>query len=99
MRLAELVATSAGAAATSARLEKVARLAALLARLPPEEIEIAAAFLSGSPRQGRIGIGGAVIGAARDVRPADTAALELREVDAAFDRIATASGAGSSTGK
>src|SRR5262249_50866023 len=54
---------------------------------------------SGSTRQGRLGIGGAMVAAAHDVAPAAEASLDLAGVDAAFERIATASGAGSAAGK
>ncbi len=65
MRLRELVETSRSVGEVSGRLEKIGRLAALLERLAPEEIEIATSFLSGSPRQGRIGVGWALISDAR----------------------------------
>jgi DNA ligase 1 len=65
MRLRELVDTSRAVGEVSGRLEKIGRLAALLERLAPEEIEIATSFLSGSPRQGRIGVGWALISEAR----------------------------------
>src|SRR5215468_11304836 len=59
--LAKLVEVSRTLAATSGRLDKTALLAALLRTLEPEEVEIAVAFLTGSPRQGRIGLGYATI--------------------------------------
>ena len=73
MRFADLVGTSDAVARASGRLEKIALLASLLKRAAPEEIEIATAFLSGTPRQGRIGLGGAALHAARDTPPADDA--------------------------
>lgn len=96
MRLSEVVETSAAVARTSGRLEKIALLAALLKRTPPEELEIVTAFLSGEIRQGRIGIGGAMLSSMREVAPAIAAGLELRGVDAAFDRLAATTGQGSS---
>src|SRR5436190_6129469 len=96
MRLAELVDVSRSVAETSGRLEKIDRLASLLNGLEPDEIEIAIAFLSGSPRQGRIGVGGSVLAAARDVEPSASPRLELAEVDGAFERLTSASGPGSS---
>ena len=99
MRLADLVAVSHAVADTSGRLEKIDRLAALLQRLPPEEIEIVIAFLTGSTRQGRIGVGGAVISTAHDVAPAASASLELRDVDEAFGIVAATAGAGSTGAK
>jgi DNA ligase-1 len=71
---------------------KIAHLAGLLARVPPELIPIVVPFLSGSLRQGRIGVGGALLTAVRDVPPAASPSLGVRDVDAAFDRIAAAAG-------
>jgi ATP-dependent DNA ligase len=61
MLLHDLVTTSAAVAEGSSRLAKIGLLADLLRRLAPHEIDIAIGFLSGEPRQGRIGIGGAVL--------------------------------------
>src|SRR5688572_25351551 len=99
MRLAELVATSRAVGESSGRLQKVGRLAALLRNVPATELEMAIAFLSGSARQGRIGIGGAAINQARVAPPSETATLDLGDVDAAFERIATHAGAGSAGAK
>ena len=99
MRLADLVATSRAVAETSGRLDKVGHLADLLRRTPPERIETVIAFLSGSTRQGRIGIGGAALQALRDVPPADAPSLDLAEVDAAFDRVAATAGRGSAAAR
>jgi DNA ligase-1 len=96
MLLAELMSTSQRVAATRSRLEKIAALADLLRRLRPDEIEVAAAFLAGQIRQGRIGIGPAAV---RDAKARSAAAvaptLTLSEVDAAFTALAAASGTGS----
>ena len=94
MLLHELVETSAAVAETSARLGKIARLAALLARLGPTEIDIAVAFLSGDSRQGRIGIGGSAIREAQTPDAAAVPTLQLGEVDEVFDRIASTAGRG-----
>src|SRR5213594_3497504 len=95
MRLAELVAVSRSVAETAGRLEKIDRLAALLKRLEPGEIEIAVAYLSGSTRQGRIGVGGAAVSSAHDVAPSAAETLDLLDVDAAFARVVATTGAGS----
>src|SRR4029077_20817723 len=55
--------------------------------------------LSGSVRQGRIGLGGAIIAGERAVAPASAPTLELVDVDAALDRMAGISGPGSSAAK
>jgi DNA ligase 1 len=91
--LRDLVETSAAVGATSARLEKVARLAETLARLDPEEVEIGVAYLSGELRQRQIGVGWASL---RDrPLPAREPVLTLTDVDAACERIGAASGPGS----
>ncbi|HYX92391.1 MAG TPA: ATP-dependent DNA ligase [Myxococcaceae bacterium] len=96
MLLADVVQTSRALAATRSRLAKVALLAETLRRLPPEEIAIGVSWLVGSLRQGRIGIGGALLrDAMRDAPAAGAALLELREVDAAFSALASLAGAGS----
>ena len=90
----DLALTSRLVAATSKRNEKIAALAGLLRRASPSEIEIAVAFVTGTTRHGRIGVGWATI---RDVDagPAATATLTLVDVDRAIDELANTSGVGS----
>ena len=95
MLLAELTATSSAVAAVRGRLEKIARLADLLKRLAPDEVPVVIAYLSGSLRQGRIGVGSAAIRAAHDVPPAMSASLTIADVDRVFDTVSTIAGAGS----
>jgi DNA ligase-1 len=95
MLLVHLVATSRRVAETRSRREKIAALTDLLRRLPPDEIEIGVAYLSGQPRQRRIGLGPAAIAAARPGSAAAAPRLMLGEVDAAFARMAVVGGAGS----
>lgn len=99
MQLHDLVQTSRAVAEASSRLTKIGLLADLLRRLGPDEIEIAIGMLSGEPRQGRIGIGGATLWAAKDTPAAETPVLQLADVDAAFARIASIKGAGSSAAR
>jgi len=99
VRLAEVVAASAAVASTAARLAKIGHLSSLLQRVPPEELAIVIPYLSGDTRQGRIGIGGALLSSLRDVPPASEASLELSDVDAVFERIASTAGAGSATAR
>jgi DNA ligase-1 len=94
--LHELVAASATVAEASSRLVKVDRLASLLRHVTPQEARVAIAFLSGEPRQGRIGLGPSAIREARPAAAAATPALQLLEVDEVFDRIAATAGRGSS---
>ena len=53
---------SAAVTATSARNAKIEQIAALLARVPPGEVTVAVAFLSGELLQGQIGVGYAAVG-------------------------------------
>jgi DNA ligase-1 len=93
--LSDVVEASRAVAESSSRLRKIARLSDLLAHTPPDEIDTVVAFLTGSPRQGRIGVGGATIVEARGVAPAQESSLQLREVDEVFGRIAAPGGSGS----
>jgi DNA ligase 1 len=94
-RFAEVAATSAAVGATRSRTAKVAALAELLGRLGPDEVVPVVAMLSGTVRQGRIGVGWATV-AKLDVSPLEgDPVLEIVEVDAALDALAGASGPGS----
>jgi DNA ligase-1 len=80
-------------AATASRTAKVARLAAALAGLAPDEIEAGTAFLAGETRQRQTGVGWASV---REVPPPATApTLTVAEVDEALERIAALAGSGS----
>jgi DNA ligase 1 len=96
MLLTELVDTSNAVQAASGRLDKTARIAALLTRLAPDEIEIAVTLLSGAMRQGRVGIGWAAIRAAASTPAAETPSITLHDVDRTLGQIASARGGGSS---
>jgi ATP-dependent DNA ligase I len=91
--LAELTATSQAVRASSARTEKIARLAETLRRMGPDEVAIGVAYLSGELRQRQIGVG------YRSLRelpaPATQATLELVAVDAACEAIGAMAGPGS----
>jgi DNA ligase-1 len=99
MRFDQLVAASRAVGETSARRGKIEHLATLLKRLAPDEIDIAIAFLSGSLRQGRIGVGWSVIGTLRETPAADAATLRLVDVDEAFAHAAAVTGAGSTAAR
>jgi DNA ligase-1 len=92
MKLIELVHLSAAVAATSGKLDKISKLAALLEQLSEDEIPIAIGFLTGWPRQGRLGVGWATLGSARALEPARVPSLELRNVDQVFDSLQAARG-------
>jgi DNA ligase-1 len=93
--LADLVATSQSVGEHAARRTKIARMASFLRTLASSEIDIAVSYLAGVTRQGRSGIGYALL---RDARPnsnAEVPVLTLTEVDATLDQIARAGGRGS----
>jgi DNA ligase-1 len=99
VQFSALVATSSAVTATSSRLDKVAQFARMMREVPASEVPIAVAFLTGSLRQGRIGIGGAAIREAAAVAPASAPTLTLSDVDDAFQRVAGARGAGSTAAR
>ena len=92
MKLEELVRVSAAVAGTPGRLEKTSKLAALFAALPPDDAPIAIGFLTGWPRQGKLGVGWATVASARDREAATTSTLELHDVDIAFDQLLSVGG-------
>lgn len=94
MLLADVVATTAEVTATRARSAKVAALADLLARLTPDEVPVVVSILTGTPRQGRIGIGWRTL-AALEVPPASEPTLRIADLDAALDRLDGLRGPGS----
>ena len=90
--------TVAVVAATRSRTAKVAELARVLklaAAAGEREVMLSAAFLSGRVPHGRLGVGYRTIASLPP--PAAVATLTLRDVDAAFTALATASGSGSAT--
>ncbi len=93
--LADIAAVSGRVAATRSRLAKVKEIAAFLRSIDPAEIAVAIAWLSGETRQGKLGVAYAGLHAASGIAPAAAPTLELREVDGAFDRLASEKGAGS----
>ncbi len=94
MLLADLVAVSASVSATRARSEKIALLAAMLCRLAPDEAAPAVSFLSGKPRQDRLGVGWTTVYAI-EAAAAKEPSLEIIEVDATLEDLAGVSGPGS----
>jgi DNA ligase-1 len=105
--LTELAEASAAVAGTSARSAKIERIAALLGRVPPDEVPAAVAFLSGDLLQGQIGVGYAALSELlrRDAAaqadpglpdaPPTAPSLTLSDTDAAFEAIGRVTGPGS----
>ena len=94
VRLAAVVETSAAVAATRSRTAKVEALAALLRSLARDEVEAAVGFLTGTPRQGRIGVGWRTA-LSVDVPPASEPSIDVRDLDALLSALAGTAGAGS----
>jgi ATP-dependent DNA ligase I len=94
MRLADLASTSDAVAATTARNEKVAILAELLAAASPEEVGIVVGLISGEPRQGRIGVGWATVGGL-EIPPVAESTLTVEDLDAMLTAVADTHGVGS----
>ncbi len=99
MRLGALVETSRRVAEASGRLEKIGLLASLLRTAPAEAAELATAYLCGSTRQEKLGVGWSVFQSATPGTAAETASLELRDVDSALRAVAGTSGPGSADRK
>ena len=91
---ADVVEASRLVTATSSRSRKVAILAELLKQLDDDEVPVVVGFLSGVPRQGRIGVGYAAVYGTQ-AQPADRASLTVREVDEGITEIEAATGTGS----
>lgn len=106
MLLAELVATSQAVAETSKRTQKIARLAACIAALAPDERAIGARYLAGELPQGKVGVGYAAVYGASAVTAAargegdeggevdGAGGLTLLEVDRRISELAGLAGAG-----
>ena len=111
MLLRELVETSAKVAGSPGRKAKVGAIAELLAKVPPDEVPIAVAFLSGELTQRQIGVGYAAL---TDLTPqartgpgdepgsasagpgaSTTPTLTLADTDATFEAIGAMLGPGS----
>ncbi len=81
--------------ATPKRSEKVQLLATVLRQTRGQEIALAAAYLSGSLPQGKIGVGWSVIQRSLSDGPATGEPLDLLEVDRIFQQVAGEQGPGS----
>jgi DNA ligase 1 len=96
--LADVVAASQDVSATSSRSRKVTILAELLRRLEPDELAPAVGFLTGVPRQGRIGVGYRTVYAI-DPTPAAEPSLTIEELDRAIRGVQVLTGAGSAAAR
>ena len=99
MLLADLVATSRRVADTSSRNAKIGLLATLLKQAAPDDVPIVLAFLTGTVRQSKLGVGYSTLHEARTEHGAASPSLTLSDVDAALERIAGVTGKGSGQAK
>jgi len=96
--LADVVAASNEVAGTSSRSRKVAILAELLTTLEASEVPAAVGFLSGVPRQGRVGVGHSTIyGIER--APAAQPSLTVDDLDRTIAEVRAATGSGSAASR
>ena len=95
VHLHELVATSEALRRTRSRREKVARLAATLRALTPDEVPHGVSWLGGGIRHGRIGVAWRGLRGVEEGKPATEASLTVAQVVEAFDALAAADGPGS----
>ncbi len=93
---ADVVDASGRVTATSSRSAKIAILAELLRTLEPAEVPIGVGFLSGVPRQGRVGIGYATV-YRLEATPAAEPSLTVADVDRAISDVQATTGTGSTT--
>ncbi|MEO5837812.1 MAG: ATP-dependent DNA ligase [Acidimicrobiales bacterium] len=80
---AAIVEASGQVASTRSRRSKIATIAALLQALSTDDLAATIGFLTGEPRQGKIGIGWATISEI-DAEPSPTPSLTVREIDDAL---------------
>lgn len=94
MLLADVLAAADAVAATRSRTAKVAAIAGLLRAAAPDEVEPVTAWLSGEPRQGRLGLGWRTLTRTAHA-PAPAPSLAVGAVDAALTELAGTAGPGS----
>ena len=94
MLLTDVLAASTTVAATRSRTAKAQAIAALLRTADPAEVEPVTAWLSGEPRQGRLGLGWRTLSRLTGA-PAEAPALTVTGVDDALGQLAATSGPGS----
>ena len=92
--LADVVSASRNVTDTSSRSQKIAILAELLARLDTDEVAPAVGFLTGVPRQGRVGVGYSTVYGIEGA-PASEASLTIGELDRTIAEVQVMTGSGS----
>ena len=80
MPFAAIVEASGQVASTRSRRSKIATISTLLRSLPSDDLAATISFLTGEPRQGKIGIGWATMQEI-DVAPSAIPSLSVRDID------------------
>jgi len=93
-RLLDLADISETVAAASGRKAKIARLAQFLLGLPPQDVEVAVPWLTGETRQGKLGVGPALVRAALAVPASDQPNLTIAGTNRRLAEIAAVAGSG-----
>lgn len=96
--MTDVVRTSQAVAQTPKRSAKVAALTELLRRCRPADVAVVVGFLTGEPRQGRIGVGWAAVTGVT-AAPAAEPSLAVADVDRALTELEAATGPGSATAR
>lgn len=99
LTLRDVALTSASVAATSSKKEKVTRLAALLRSADDDELPIVVGLLAGLPRQGRIGVGWALLGAIESPATVAGGTRTVAEFDRLLDELGGLAGEGSTAAR
>jgi DNA ligase-1 len=99
MQLARLAEVSRAVGATRSRNAKRDLIAELLRATPPDELEVATAWLSGVLRQRRTGVGWRGLSTLPPPAARSDPGLQLSDVDALLERLAAMSGPGSAAAR
>jgi DNA ligase-1 len=99
MQLSRLAETSRAVGATRSRNAKRDLIAALLTETPVTELEIATAWLSGTLRQRRTGVGWRSLSELPTPAEQPDPGLQLADVDAVLDGLGAHAGAGSASAR
>jgi DNA ligase-1 len=97
--LARLVAAAGDVAEAGARNAKRDRLAAFLRELHPDEVEAAVGFLTGDPRQGRVGVGWATVSSLPPATGDGDEPLTIVDLDSLLGHLARTTGPGSNSAR
>ena len=90
-QFAAVVEASRQVASTRSRRSKIATIAVLLREVPPDDLDATIGFLTGEPRQGKIGIGWATMREI-DAEPSPAPSLTVRDIDEGLNLLQATTG-------